>query len=230
MHGASVQGVFTQALPSRATRRISPRSRTSVRTFLPIGVPADGGRPRLIGLESKGEADCLFLTLATGQVHDVWEQAGPVAYEASDGRRRLHTFDFLFTMIDGTRIANAIKPYDQAIAKGFDRELALIARAAIPGFCDKVVLCTDRDYTPEAARDARRYYYATQNPDPEADAALSHLCTDLHGRVQIRALSAQAGHLGGRMFGAVLRAIYAGMLRHMSRGQITPASFVGRVE
>ena len=104
-------------------------------------------------------------------------------------------------MVDGTRIAKAVKPYDRAIAKGFDRELAMIARAAVPGFCDRVVLFTDRDYTPEAARDARRYYYAAQNPDPEADAALSHLCTDLHGRVQVRALSAQAGHLGGRMSG-----------------------------
>ncbi len=44
MPSASAQGFFTEALPSRATRRISPRSRTSVRTFLPMCVPADDGR------------------------------------------------------------------------------------------------------------------------------------------------------------------------------------------
>ena len=90
------------------------------------------------------------------------------------------------------------------------------------------VLFTDRDYTPGAAKDARRLYYARQRPDAEADAALSKLCANLYGRVQIRALAARAGDIGGRMFGAVLRAIYAGDLLHLSRGQIAPTSFVGR--
>lgn len=228
MRTASQTCAFTQALPSTATRRVSPRSRTSVRTFLPICVPADGGRSRRVQLESKGEADCLFLTLATGQVFDVREQAGPVRYESWDGQMRLHTFDFLFTMVDGTRIAKAVKPHERVVARRFDHELVRVARAAIPAFCDKVVLFTDRDYTPAAARDARRLYYARLHPDPEADAALSKLCADLHGRVQIRALAGQSAEMGGRMFGAVLRAIHAGDLLHLSRGQIAPSSYVGR--
>ncbi len=220
--------VFTPPLASTTTRRVSKRSRASVRTFLTIQVPADLGRSRRMELESKGEADCLFLTLATGKVVDVREQAGPVVYQSWDGQWREHTLDLLFTMMDGTRIARAVKPYEWVAAKRFDRELAYIARAAVPALCDKVVLFTDRDYTPAAAKDARRLYYARQHPDPEADAALSELCAKLYGRVQIRALAAQAANIGGRMFGAVLRAIYAGELVHLSRGQIVQTSFVGR--
>ncbi|RDD72762.1 TnsA endonuclease N-terminal domain-containing protein [Paracoccus versutus] len=220
--------VFTPPLSSRATRPVGKRSRTSVRTFMTIQVPADLGRLRRMGLESKGEADCLFLNLATGRVFDVREQVEPVSYRSWDGKWHKHTFDFLFTMTDGTRIATAVKPYEQVVARRFDRELAYIARAAVPVFCDKVVLFTDRDYTPAAAKDARRLYYSRLHPDPEADAVLSRLCTDLHGRVQIRALVAQAADIGGRIFGAVLRAIGDGDLLHLSRGQIAPTSFVGR--
>lgn len=131
-------------------------------------------------------------------------------------------------MMDGTRIAKAVKPFEQVIAKRFDRELAYIARAAVPTFCDKVVLFMDRDYTQAAAKDARRLYYARQCLDPEADAVLSRLCADLYGRVQIRALAAQAADIGGRIFAAALRAIHNSELRHVSRGQISPESFVER--
>lgn len=220
--------VFTPPLASTSRRPISKRSRASVRTFLTIQVPADRGRSRRMELESKGEADCLFLRLATGRVFDVREQAGLITYQSWDDKWHQHTFDLLFTMTDGTRIATAVKPYERVIAKRFDRELAYIARAAVPSFCDKVVLFTDRDYTPSSAKDARQLYYARQRPDAEADAALSKLCADLYGRVQIRALAERAGDIGGRLFGAVLRAIYAGDLLHLSRGQIAPTSFVGR--
>ena len=131
-------------------------------------------------------------------------------------------------MLDGTRIAKAVKPFERMVAKRFDRELTYIARAAIPSFCDKVVLFTDRDYTQAAAKDARRLYYARHCPDAEADAVLSRLCADLYGRVQIRTLAVQAADLGGRIFGAVLRATHNGELLHLSRGQIAPTSFVGR--
>lgn len=228
MLSALEANVFVPPLPTTASRRISKRSRTSVRSFLTIQVPADGGRARRVELESKGDADCLYLTLATGKVFDVREQAGPILYESWDGVRREHVMDLLFTMTDGTRIAKAVKPYERVVATGFDRELALIARAAIPRFCDKVVLFTDRDYALTAARDARRLYYASLQPDPEADAVLAGLCANLHGRVQIRALAAQTADVGGRLFGAVLRAIFAGQLRHFSQGQVSPLSFVGR--
>lgn len=220
--------VFTPPLASTGARPVSKRSRTSVRTFLTIQVPADQGRSRRMELEAKGEADCLFLALATGQVFDVREQVGPVAYQSWDGKWHDHTFDLLFTMLNGTRIAKAVKPFEQVIAKRFDHELAYIARAAVPTYCDKVVLFTDRDYTQAAAKDARRLYYARNRPDAEADAALSLLCANLHGRVQIRTLATQAADIGGRIFGAVLRAIYNGKLLHLSRGQIAPTSFVGR--
>ena len=220
--------VFTPPLASTGTRPVSKRSRTSVRTFLTIQVPADQGRSRRMELEAKGEADCLFLTLATGQVFDVREQVGPVAYQSWDGKWHDHTFDLVFTMMDGTRVAKAVKPYERVVAKRFDRELAYIARAAIPMFCDKVVLFTDRDYTQAAAKDARRLYYALNRPDAEADAALARLCADLYGRVQIRALAAQAADIGGRIFAAALRAIHNSELRHVSRGQISPESFVER--
>lgn len=228
MPSACQTNVFVPPLPSTATRAISKRSRTSIRTFLTIQVPADQGRSRRLGLESKGEADCLFLNLVTGRVYDVREQAGPAAYQSWDGNWHEHTFDFLFTMTDGTRIATTVKPYEQVVARRFDRELAYIARAALPTFCDKVVLFTDLDYTPAAAKNARRLYYSRLHSDPEADATLSELCADLHGRVQIRTLAAQAANIGGRIFGSVLRAIYSGKLLHFSRGPISPASFVGR--
>ncbi|PTE14506.1 hypothetical protein [Pseudogemmobacter blasticus] len=228
MQNALEANVFVPPLNTTTTRRISKRSRTSVRSFLTIQVPADGGRARRVELESKGEADCLFLTLASGNVFDVREQAGPVTYQSWDGAWHSHTFDLLFTLIDGTKIAKAVKPFERVIATSFDRELALIARAAVPSFCDKVVLFTDRDYAPAAAKDARRLYYASLQSDPEADAVLAHLCTNLYGRVQIRALAAQAADVGGRLFGAILRAIYSGQLRHLSIGQVSPLSFVGR--
>lgn len=213
---------FTPSLPSRATRKPPARSKASSRGHVPAQTQKDPAL-RLRYFESKREQEVLFLLLARPDVVDIWDQPPPVPYRDTEGRPKTHTFDYLITLVNGRRIAIAVKPAAIVERYGFRDTLKLI-RAAMPlRFADDIVLVTERSYCPSAARNAQKLHDFRRTADAEADEAIAALIRALSRPTTLAELAQKSG-LGGRAFRAAFRAIYAGLLRTLDAGDILPST------
>lgn len=203
---------------SRASRKISFRSRTSVRGMMPVWIPAQALH-RCVCFESKLELIFITLAMTSGKVVDLLEQPQALNYRDASGKERSHTFDFLITMHDGQRHAVAVRPEERAIAKRFDAELALIGSQLPPDFAENVILFTDRCFSAADASNALRYFELLKCADPEADMTIQEAIQSLHRPVSMSDLCAATG-LAGRAYRAAFRAVMSGMLRQVSPGLI----------
>ncbi|WP_123225467.1 TnsA endonuclease N-terminal domain-containing protein [Paracoccus methylarcula] len=215
---------YIRPLPSRATRKPAARSKASSRGHIP-GQTRQDGHLRLRYFESKQEQNVLFQLLAHQDVMDIWDQPPPVHFRDAEGRRKTHTFDYLITLTGGRRIAIAVKPAAVAERQGF-RETLQRVRAATPlRFADEVVLITEQNYCPSAARNAQKLHDFRRTPDPEADKIVTELVHDMSSPTSIAELVQRSG-LGGRAFRAIFRAIFAGILRTVDSGDILPSTLI----
>lgn len=146
---------YRPPLASLATRNINQRSRGHSSGFLMI---ATKRRPQLrkIVYESILEKNFLMLMAVRDDVVDILEQPKAVNYSKASGALGRHTYDFLVELDDSTWIAAAIKPHQRAEKLNFRSTLELIAAATPKSFADTVMLVTDRDLDPDAARMAAR--------------------------------------------------------------------------
>lgn len=227
--GASAPGTprgVTLPAPSRACRRIGLRSRVSARGTLVAALPSQP--PRRVGFESNLERSFILLMLARPDVVDLVEQPSRTTYAAPDGRPRTRTLDFLVTLADGRRLAVEVKRAERARATGPRAELARLAAQLDPRLADGVALFTDEHFEPWEAANAATLHEARKRPDPAADAALTAATAQVRGTVAVRDLAALTGlpGPGGRGYRAVVRALFAGTLRAVTRGLLGPASLV----
>lgn len=209
---------------SRATRKVSFRSRTSVRGIVPVWLEAQQCARRVV-FESKMELIFILLATTSGDVMDLWEQPPAVPYRDASGKERRHVFDFLITMADGRRFAVAVKPQERVIARGFEHELGLIRRQMPVSFADDVILFTDAHYSTADALNALRFHELSKQPDPEADRAISSVASSLSGALNIADLCALTG-LAARAYRAAFRAIMTGKLKSLSSGPIQLSTIV----
>ncbi|GJE41546.1 hypothetical protein AEGHOMDF_0712 [Methylobacterium soli] len=200
--------------PSRATRKISRRSNRSARVTIVTTT-----NPRLIRCESNLEAKAAYMLLARPDVVDVTEQPEAVAYLDEQDRRRLHTFDFLVTRADGTRIAIAVKPAKTATRRGLLRLLRRIAAQMSPDFADAVLLLTEEQLPGPLVRNAMMIHGARRGRCEKHDAQVAALVRTLNGRVKVGTLVEVLG-LGGEGYRAILRALGDGLLSLVGRRSV----------
>lgn len=224
MNMISTNREVMSALPSRASRKISPRSRFSERSFLTAAVPADAGRKRRFGFEAKLGRLCFFLLLARPDTWNVQEQFGPIHFDDGEGKQRAHTFDFLVELKCGKRRAIAVRPFQKAakLAKSLER----IAQQLVPKFFNEIVLFTDRDFTQAQAYNAERLYFARQHLDETADQKLAEYLTTSEKKISVARLCEDIGLEKGRVFSAIVRAIFASNLKLQHHERISPASIL----
>jgi len=146
---------FRPPLPSRATRNVLKPSRNSSRGFLILKFPSDEW-PRKYTYESILEKCFLVLMWLSADVHLIQEQPPFINYVDDQGRTKKHIFDFLVLLLNGQKIAVAIKPASRAEKLNFERELELVASAMPKTFADRVLLLTDKDLNKTAANAALR--------------------------------------------------------------------------
>lgn len=194
----------------RATRRISHRSKGSLRGALVARLPADR-HPRKIVFESKLEERFLFLALARLDVHDIWDQPPAVTYRDGAGRSRTHTFDYRIVFTSGQTAAIAIKPLALVRRRDFVADLQCVKAHVPKSFAQKVLLITDREVNRSEAQNAARFHEFSRTPDLEADVALADLLIALSGQHRIADLVEKIA-LDGRGYRSIIRAIYRGQL------------------
>ncbi len=212
--------------PSRGSRLVKKPSRGSSRVHLVAGTP-----PRYFYLESYLEAKAAFVLLARRETADLQEQPPAIVYEDDEGRKRRHTFDFLQTLQDGTRILVAVKPWRRAIEKDLPGTLRWIAGHIgryDPGIADRVTLLTEQRLTRDVVHNARLILSARADADPQADTAVAGIVASLQGETTLRAI-AQASGFDGRGFRAGIRLIDDGRLVVPRGTRLSPETSVRTV-
>jgi len=209
---------FRPPLRSRATRKISRRSKVSGRGVIVAQLPAQQ-RPREIVFESILELYVFYLLLARPELHDLWEQPTPIQYLDDLGCLQTHYYDALVTLKDMSTIAIAIKPAALVEEFRFRDKLHLIRAGTSLNFANEVVLITDRSFSPADVRNAQKLHEFRRHPDLEADAAILALLETLGDETTVADLVAKSG-LEWRGFRAVFRAIYDGQARVLDEGDI----------
>ena len=197
-------------LPSRSTRRIARRSKSSSRGGIVVQLPG-WARSRIVFFESRLELNVLYLILARGDVVDVWEQPPSISYRDVTGKRRSHFFDFLIVLKSGRRIAIAVKPAKIAARSKFVSDLKCIRQDIRKDFADDALLITDQDFTKAEAQNAERYVDFSRHKIEGAEYNLKEVIASTSFPTTIAALATKLD-LGGDGFRSVFLAIYEGLL------------------
>jgi hypothetical protein len=216
----SIATAWRPPAPSRGTRNISRRSKGSARAVIITNAPE-----REIHCESSMERKCALLLLARPDVVDLVEQAPAVRYVDNDGRTKKHTFDFLATMVDGSKIAIEVKPAARVDKDGWRQRLRRIA-GQMDGLV--VVLVTEANLLRDVVYNATLLHFARHDANAEHDERIRQTARDLHGAVTIAELLERSG-LYGDGFRAVVRLLGAGELTAHGRGRIIHTMLVSRV-
>ncbi|VDC26341.1 hypothetical protein [Pseudogemmobacter humi] len=207
---------------STGTRSFPARSRSSSRGFLLAHLPAEA-RPRQIIYESNLERQTALLLLARRDLRNLWDQPPKVAFTDKRGQIAHHIFDYLAEFDGGRRVAIAVKPQARAERLGFRETLARIRADLPPHFADEVVLVTEKTLPAAAMHIAELLHMFRACHDPEADGIVGDLMAAQYRPFCIADLVADSG-LGGRAFRALVRAIYAGLVRADFDSRITSAT------
>lgn len=215
---------FRSPDPSRATRTVAMQSTASMRGTVVAKLSSEG-HPRTFVYESKLEQSFFFIAATRPDVLDIWEQPSAISFFDGDGKRRLHTFDFLVTFKCGKRVAVIVKPAKYAKRCTFQQEVKLIAAATPATFADSVVVVTDLSFTRAEALTAKRIFAALQRPDAALDRKVLGAIKDIEGKMSIRSFLEQIG-LTGKGYACILRAIGRGVLRISDQAAVSPETMI----
>lgn len=209
-------------LRSTGLRSFPARSKSSARGFLLAKLPAEDQWRQII-YESNLERQTALLTLARTDVWNLWDQPERVAYVDHRGLTAHHVFDYLVQFNDGRRVAIAVKPDKDVERLGFRRTLERI-RASLPlAFAHDIALVTDRNLHPAETQNAELLHMFRKAPDDVADQIIAGAILLKPDGCSVADLCA-ATKLGPRAFPAIVRAIYAGVVRADVRERISGAT------
>lgn len=213
---------YRNTLPSKATRKISLRSKGSGRGHFLADLPALDHTVR-INVESGLEMSTGLILQAHPALIDLHEQAFTFQYVDGSGRKRNHTIDFVATYAGGRKVAVVVKNTKEARTQRFQDDFELI-KSAMPRHCaDEVILVTNLSFTRTQLRNATKLHHFRMFPDPEADEVLADALRRLPKPTTILELGRLTG-LAGRAYRAAFRLIFAGIAQTDETSVICPNS------
>lgn len=214
---------FTPPDPSSASRRITLRSKGSLRGSLVTTTDH-----RQLDYESTIERNAAVVLLARRDVVRLDDQPPAVAIVLPNGAPSHHTFDFRAHLVDGRRIAIAVKDEARAAKHDLEGFLRHIAPQIPRDFADGLALMTERRMSPIIIANAVLLHAVRRDPPNAADAAIRDIIGTLTGDACISDLVTRSGH-GADGFRAVVRLIGTGDITLMRDERISYASRVAVV-
>eukprot|EP01037_Dinobryon_pediforme_P019444 gene19444-19864_t len=208
-----MQNLWYAPLRSSASREISLRSQGSSRATL-----VNGSTNQLIECESNIERKAALVLLTHPDVKNVLEQPESVPYYDEMGTVHKHTFDFLVFIKDGMRRAVAVKDSVTAIEKKLHELIDRIGEQNST-FADEFLVLTDADLSPSQVFNANLIYQMRRTSNPEVDAVVRSIVSQLIGSMTIRNIVAQSKK-AGLGFQSIVRLIDACELMPVSCGNI----------
>ncbi|WP_339039252.1 hypothetical protein WHZ78_15595 [Bradyrhizobium symbiodeficiens] len=204
--------VWTPPQPSKGERTFKLTSKGSVRGFVVI----DGVR---LNFESRAEYRAFVVIRSRLDTLRLVEQSPRVEYVDANGRVRTHVFDLKVFRRDGSVVAVDVKPFAKVKSSGIRATHALIAGQISPKIANRLLVFTERMYTPSDFYNAELMLGVARQHCPEDDEAILKLIAQMKGPMKIGDLVAKS-RLEGYAFNAVVRAIAAGRLVMTERRRI----------
>lgn len=214
---------FRSPEKSRASRQIPKSSRGHFNGY----VIANFNVPRKIRTESHLELLVLLVLMMRSDIADVVEQLPAIEYLDLNGKWKAHSFDFLATKTDGSRLALAVKPWKIAVRHRLVERLERIAQYMPAGFADGIQLITERHIDPIDQYNAK-LLHGVRHLEPAVDAAALAAVETMTNAMRLRDLVEIIGEAGAGMR-ALVHLIRAGRLRTVGHERITPETFVAKV-
>jgi len=211
---------FEPVRPSRATRKISKRSKVSGRYVTNVKGTA-------VHTESHLELNVGNILLSYSCVIDLQEQPLTIRYTDPSGRNRTHTFDFRTTLNDGSSRLVIAKPHEKAARPEFQEEVKAIRAAVRKHQAEKVLLITDAHFTRAQARNASRLRIFRRFENRELSERLDQLLPSLEFPISIETIC-DALQADGDGFQAVFLALYDGRLSADVKAEVIPQTSVDR--
>lgn len=189
-----------------------------------VGALVDPRKNQVLQFESILESDLLYILLTQKNVADVWEQPTAVEYVDEEGVSRQHTFDFLATIIDGQRIAIAVKPEELVESSGIRKTIDLIEEQSTGEFADTFCYRTEAHITREAAFNGRVIHRCRRMRDEAKVEAMARFVSGLNGAAMIGQVALRS-RMAGNAFAAIVNLIDDGVL-NVFKGRIDHDNFV----
>lgn len=192
-------------IPSTASRRPPARSRGHCG-----GTLVDPESNRELLFESKLERDIALVALADRRVLRIWDQPPAVRYRDAQGRERRHTFDFLFEVTSGARVAIAVKPSIKVERSGILQTLGLI-RNQVQGFADHYLLRTEQHAKAAQVQNAEWILRARRMRDANQIEAMADFTATMTEPMAMAAIAMRSG-MGPAAWNALINLIDEGRL------------------
>jgi len=210
--------VWTPPQPSKGERRFKLTSKGSVRGFVVI----DGVR---VKFESRAEYKAFLVIRSRPDTLRMVEQSPRVQYLDGAGKIRTHVFDCKVWRRDGSIVAVDVKPAAKVESSGIRETHSLIAGQISPKIASRLLVFTERMYTPADFYNAELMLGVARQHCLEDDEAILKLVARMKGPMKIGDLVAKSGRFGYG-FNAIVRAIAAGRLVMTERRRIDYAAVV----
>ncbi|SIO39463.1 hypothetical protein SAMN05444722_1860 [Rhodovulum sp. ES.010] len=208
--------------PSSADRDVALHSKGHFSGHLVLG----DGPGRVLLFESHLEMQTALILMARPDVRDLRDQV-EVSWTDERGEDCSHYFDFLATMVNGNRIAIAVKA-SKYLDSEFLEKISAAAAEAVPEIADKVRVFTERDLDPVEVHNAA-LFHSVRHPDPEADTVAVAVTSDLVGAARLDELTDEIG-MGARGLRALIRQVARHRLHLARHERITPWSLIKPME
>jgi hypothetical protein len=206
---------------SRAERKVAVKSKGHFCGHLVVGDCEE----QVIAVESHLEMNCALILSARPDVIEFREQVG-FPWVDKAGANRVHYFDFLVTLRDGTTIAIFVKPLEYSLKEKFVSDSGQIAPQVTSAFADRVVLMTEYDINPIELYNAE-LMHSVRLSDPDVDRAAMALVKDIQGSVSVADLVKEIA-VPGQGFRAVVRLIRKNILELVAHERIAPSAMLRR--
>lgn len=202
---------------SIGTRPIGLRSQGRATVFTSAG-------DRRMTTESYLEATVRTVVLSRRDIAQLQEQPAAIRYVDLEGRDREHTFDFLATLSNASRVAISVKP-SKKVSHRFRAELRNIAGQVSRDFAEGVVLVTERAVPPDILSNSQMICSVRADRDYDTYARLVEFVRTLRGAASIGDIG-QTLKRSTSCFRAVVRLIAAGFLVPLTSEPFVPTTLV----
>ncbi|MFK0204759.1 hypothetical protein [Agrobacterium sp. NPDC090283] len=221
-NGSSTGEVWIEPGMSTGTRDVDFKSIASFRGALHY---ADFNRQLV--MESTIEGRFIMIAMTRPDITEIRDQWPVVEYVDKSGEVHSTTFDFWIRLVDGTRVAVAVKPARKVRSSGILEVLKNVQDQGVGGFADRVALVTEVYANHDAAYNAGWKLHARRMRNQFQYLEALDFISDVQGSVRFNDLLQDASSPAGRRV-AIWNLLDEGLLVPDATGRIDDLSFLHR--
>ncbi|MBY3102328.1 hypothetical protein HFO69_32310 [Rhizobium laguerreae] len=221
-NGSATGEVWIEPGESTGTRDVGFKSTASFRGAVPY---VAFNRQLVMESTIEGRANLIFM--ARRDIVEIRDQWPVVEFHDEDGVFHGTVFDHWIRLVDGSRVAVAVKPVSKVRSSGILKTLKLAQEQGIGGFADRVALVTEIYASHASAFNAAWKLYSRRARNEVQYLEAFDLVSAINGSVRFHDLLQGATRPAGRRV-AIWNLLDEGILVPHEAGRIDDLSFLHR--